>query len=156
MEPTVEMLAKIVEAAGFRLDVEPVVDSAVSVAGLAQRIRDDLASDPDDITTPVRRAGELVARFGRADGGARRRVLAARPVPTGSARWDALLAGLAEWLAVSVDMDPPGWVFDRGRYLERAWWVAPMPSMRAWEYAGTPMALKLRGVYLHRDSLAAA
>lgn len=33
------------------------------------------------------------------------------------------------------------------------WWVTPKASMRAWEYAGTPVSLQRRGVYLHRDSL---
>lgn len=28
-----------------------------------------------------------------------------------------------------------------------------MESMRAWEYAGSPMSFKTRGVYIHRDSL---
>jgi len=28
-----------------------------------------------------------------------------------------------------------------------------MESMRAWEYAGSPMSFQSRGVYLHRESL---
>jgi hypothetical protein len=66
----------------MRLRVEPAVDHAVSLVGLASSIRADLAGG--DQSWPVRKAAE---------------------------------------------------------------------SMRAWEYAGSPAAFQIRGVYLHRDSL---
>jgi hypothetical protein len=50
-------------------------------------------------------------------------------------------------------MPAPAWVHDRDRYLRRGWWVSPMASMRAWEYAGSPASFQTRGVYLHRESL---
>jgi hypothetical protein len=81
------------------------------------------------------------------------RVLAAEPPLTGSEQWDAFLAGLAEWLAVRGGVDPPTWAGGPGRFLDRGWWVTPMTSLRAWEYAGTPVSLQRRGVYLHRESL---
>jgi hypothetical protein len=101
----------------------------------------------------VRKAAELAARFGEADPAARHRMITAKPPPTGDSRWDAFLAGLAEWLAVRAGLPAPAWAHDADRYLRRGWWVTPMKSMHAWEYAGSPMSFQVRGVYLHRDSL---
>lgn len=156
MDPTVATLTRITEAAGCRLGVQSVLDGAVSLAGLAQCIAADLVASPEDQATPVSRAAELVERFERVDPAARRRMLAAKPVTTSSDRWDALLAALAEWLAVRAQIDPPAWAHDPDRYLDRSWWVTPSTSMQAWEYAGSPMAFKQHGVYLHRDSLVGA
>ena len=75
------------------------------------------------------------------------------PPPTGDARWDAFLGGLAEWLAVPADFPVPAWARNESRYLHHGWWITRMVSMRAWEYAGSPMSFQIRGIYIHRDSL---
>jgi transcriptional regulator with XRE-family HTH domain len=148
LQPTVEMLRQIVEVAGQRLRVDAHVDYAASITGLAQSIRG--LQDPADT---VRKSAELASRFSSAEHDARRRMLAARPPATGDGRWDAFLGALAEWLAVRVGLPAPRWVYDKERYLRRGWWISPMASLRAWEYAGSPMSFKSRGVYLHRESL---
>lgn len=131
--------------------VEPELDSAASIVGLARSIRGDV--ERGDRTWPVRKAAELVGRFQRADDGTRRRMITASPSTTGAAEWDAFVAALAEWLAVRAGVPVPEWVRDEHRYLRRGWWVTPMESMRAWEYAGSPASFRNHGVYLHRDSL---
>ncbi|MQA26022.1 MAG: helix-turn-helix domain-containing protein [Micromonosporaceae bacterium] len=152
LQPTVDTLSRIAEAAGMRLRIEPRPDHSVSLVGLAVSMRPDIAAG--DHSWPVRKAAELVRRFRSADDPlVRRRMIAAEPPATGDPRWDAFLAGLAEWLAVQADMDVPAWARDKDRYLCRGWWVTPMESMRAWEYAGSPASLQSHGVYLHRDSL---
>jgi transcriptional regulator with XRE-family HTH domain len=151
LQPTVQTLRRIVEAAGMLLRVEPQLDYSVSIVGLARSIRADLARG--DQTWPVRKAAELAGRFRRADPDTQRRMIAAEPPETGDPRWDAFLAALAEWLAVRADLPTPSWALDGDRYLRRGWWVTPMTSMRAWEYAGSPAAFQSHGVYLHRDSL---
>jgi transcriptional regulator with XRE-family HTH domain len=150
LQPTAETLAQIVEAAGQRLRLEAQPDYAASLVGLARSIRVDAAADP---LGPVRRAAELASRFRAAPADVQRRMITAKPPPTGDPRWDAFIAGLAEWLAVRAGLSAPVWVRDGDRYLRRGWWVTPMASMRAWEYAGSPMSFQSRGVYLHRDSL---
>lgn len=151
LQPTIETLRRILEAAGRRLRIEPLVDSAASIVGLALSIRADVARG--DRTWPVRRAAELTARFQGADDPTRRRMLAAEPPSTGAPEWDAFVAALAEWLAVKVGTSAPGWATNRDRYLRHGWWVTQMESMRAWEYAGSPASFHNHGVYLHRDSL---
>lgn len=151
LRPTVDTLRVITEAAGVRLAVEVEVDYAVSLVGLARSIRDDIALGHD--ANPVRKAAELAHRFWAADLEVRRRMIAAEPPLTGDVRWDAFLGALGEWLAVRAGMDTPAWVHRPDRYLGRGWWVTPMLSMRAWEYAGSPVSFQSHGVYIHRDSL---
>jgi transcriptional regulator with XRE-family HTH domain len=151
LAPTVETLAHVVEAAGFSLRVDAHVDHSASIVGLARSIRpDNLVGDH---IGPVRKAAELAARFAGADQKGQHRMITARPPETGDPRWDAFVAGLAEWLAVRAGVPAPAWVRDDNRYLRYGWWVTPMESMRAWEYAGSPVSFQSRGVYLHRESL---
>jgi transcriptional regulator with XRE-family HTH domain len=151
LRPTVELLDRITEAAGARLQVSAKPDSAVSLVGLAQAMREDLANG--DTTWPVRRAAEFVHRFHHSDPDRRRRMIAARPPDTGDERWNAFVAALAEWLAVTGDVSTPTWAHEPDRYLGYGWWITSMRSMRAWEYAGSPVSFQIRGIYIHRDSL---
>jgi transcriptional regulator with XRE-family HTH domain len=152
LAPTVEMLERILAATGLRLELATEPDSR-SVAGLGRAIAGDLRHDPDDRMTPVRRAAELTARFERGDQSTRAVMLSRPPATTGDPRWDSFLAALAEWLGVRGSVPVPAWVHDRDRYLDRSWWVTPMRSLEAWEYAGSPASFQQHGVYLHRDSL---
>lgn len=151
LSPTTSTLDRIASAAGFRLRVEPSLDHAASIVGLARAIRNDIAAGYE--TWPVRRSSELVRRFNRGDTDTRRRMLAAEPPGTGDPRWDAFVAALAEWLAVRSQVPAPAWVYRTDRYLSAGWWVSPMASIRAWQYAGSPAAFQDRGVYIHRESL---
>lgn len=149
VHPTVELLSRLAEAAGTRLSVEARPDYASSLVGLARAIDEELPNADN----AVRMAAELVHRFEQSDDARRHRMVGAEPASTADARWDAFLGGLAEWVTVRHGMETPSWARARGRYLEYGWWVTEMEALRAWEYAGTPVSFKLRGVYLHRASL---
>jgi transcriptional regulator with XRE-family HTH domain len=123
LRPTVDLLVRIAEAAGARLHVSAQPDYAVSIVGLAQALRDDLARDESGLL--VRRAAELAHRFQRGDPDDRRRMIAAPPPDTGDPRWNAFLAALAEWLAVRARLPTPAWAHEPDRYLGRGWWVTP-------------------------------
>ena len=151
LQPTIETLARIAEAAGVRLRVEPQLDHAASVVGLALSIRRDIAVD--DTSLVVRKAAEFAHRYNRSDTGRRLRMITAEPPSTGDHRWDAFLAALVEWLAVRTGVGAPDWVHDDDRSLRHGWWITSIPSMRAWEYAGSAASFQQRGVYVHRDSL---
>lgn len=151
LEPTVGLLRRILQAAGMLLRVEQELDHAASLVGLARSIRQDLSCS--DQTWPVRKAAELVGRFRHADQQTRSRMIKAEPPGTGDRRWDAFVGALAEWLAVQGGLPVPSWATSDDRHLHHGWWITPMASMRAWEYAGSPASFQHRGVYLHRDSL---
>ncbi|WP_250285788.1 MULTISPECIES: helix-turn-helix domain-containing protein [unclassified Frankia] len=151
LQPTVDTLRRIIEAAGMRLHIDVHPDYSASMVGLARSIVSDIPAG--ERTEPVRKAAELAHRFRGADPDIRRRMITAMPPATGDQRWDAFLAALAEWLAVQEDLPVPAWAHHDSRYLRHGWWVTSMPSMRAWEYAGSPVSFQNHGVYLHRDSL---
>jgi transcriptional regulator with XRE-family HTH domain len=151
LHPTVNTLERIVSATGHRLRIDARPESAGSVLGLSMVLRREL-SDQKGISV-VRRAAELASRFDAAQSASRGRMLMAEPPPVGAVEWDAFLGGFAEWLAVRSGMEAPAWTESPSRFLDRGWWVTPMVSMRAWEFAGTPVSLQRRGVFLHRESL---
>lgn len=151
LQPTMLTLARIAGAAGMRLHVDVRVDYAASLVGLGRWAATKIVtgSEPDI----VRLAAELVHRYRASPPSMRSSMISAEPAATGDLRWDAFLAALAEWLAVTSGDPVPAWARRQGRFLACGWWVTSMGSMRAWEYAGSPAAFKIRGVYVHRDSL---
>jgi hypothetical protein len=68
------------------------------------------------------------------------------PSTTGDPRWDALLAGAVEDLALRQDFSPPVWT--RGHALRQFWFVGSMPSLAAYSFARSPMSLQIRGVMI--------
>lgn len=151
LHPTVGTLEQIVSAAGCRLRLDVAPDSSGSVLGLGLVLRREI--EAGDRPSVVRRAAELANRFESAATSARPGMLMAEPPSVGAVEWDAFLGGFAEWLAVRGGSEPPAWTESPKRFLDRGWWVTPMTSLRAWEYAGTPVSLQRRGVFIHRESL---
>lgn len=151
MEPTVELLSDLAAAAGERLVIHYEPDYAMNIAGLAQSIRADLLGSDESMI--VRKAAEFVHRFMSSDRTTKQWMVNPEPPATQNKKWDAFLAALVEWLAIRAKIKPPPWVYEKSRFLEKAWWVSPMPSLRAHEYAGSHAAFQNRGVYLHRESL---
>jgi hypothetical protein len=76
------------------------------------------------------------------------------PAPTGEARWDALLAALAEHLAAQLDLAPPEW--SRSRVLSTPWFTSSLPSKRMEALVWAPAAFRKHGVYLSARDLEAA
>jgi hypothetical protein len=78
--------------------------------------------------------------------GGRQRLLEDVPAPTGDERWDTLLAGLAEHLAMRDGRDAPGWSGSRG--LHRFWFPFDTPGARAQALVHAPAAFRRRGVFV--------
>lgn len=74
-------------------------------------------------------------------------LLVDRPLPTGRPEADALLAGIAEHLALARGLRCPNWSCEPERFLERFWFVSRVPGFRAIALAQTPVALKRRGIF---------
>lgn len=73
------------------------------------------------------------------------------PSTTGDPRWDAMLAGVAEILALHAGRPVPGWT--AGWELGRLWFVSSLPGMDAYALAHTPPPLRIRGVVVDEASL---
>lgn len=75
------------------------------------------------------------------------------PSTTGDARYDALLAAIAEHLAGRYGLPGPLWSCTVGRFLEVPWWISPLPSGRAQAMVWTPASFRRRGIFLDRHDL---
>ena len=113
----------------------------MSLAELARFI----AAEPD-FDTRWRLVVEFLKEYHREPAGARQRLLADAPGPTGDERWDVLFAGLAEHLAMRDSKDAPGWSASRG--LRRFWFPFDTPGARAQALVHAPAAFRKRGVFV--------
>lgn len=68
----------------------------------------------------------------------------AEPSTTGDPRWDAMLAGNAEDLALTMGIEPPRWT--NGHALPEFWFVGSTPDLQAYAFAYSPFSLQIRGV----------
>lgn len=152
-EPTVPVLARMVAAAGARLELDVAPDP--SLHRLADVARDIAATGPGDDARRLRLVFEFL-RGAQEDGHPLVLLVAAEPPPTGDPRFDALLAAVAEDLCVHAGEVPPAWVHDPSRSLDHAWWVSDLPSARAAALVHTPASFRRRGVMLDRHDLVAA
>lgn len=70
----------------------------------------------------------------------------AEPSTTGDRRWDALIAGVVDYLAGKHGFDRPDWT--AGRYVTPFWFVGSTPALHAYAYAHSPAPLAYRGVFI--------
>jgi hypothetical protein len=80
-------------------------------------------------------------------------LFAVRPKPTGDARYDALLAALAEHFAFHDDLDVPDWAYDEDRFLDQWWFPVDMPAVRADALVHSPGAFRIRGIFIGSGAL---
>ena len=129
-----------VRVAAFRYSVR-VDYQPMSMAGLAAFIADE-----PDFDMRWRLVVEFLKEYHREPAGARQQLLAQVPGPTGDERWDVLLAGLAEHLAMRDGKDAPSWSASRG--LRRFWFPFDTPGARAQALVHAPAAFRRRGVFV--------
>jgi transcriptional regulator with XRE-family HTH domain len=122
---------------------------AASLAELAPTIAEDLRED--------REHDALRLLFGFADdfrGSSRPgRIALVRdePLSTGDARFDAALAGVAEFFTAEGAIAAPGWVDGTSRFVEPWWFVASRPAFHAYTLANTPAVFVRHGVFMARE-----
>jgi transcriptional regulator with XRE-family HTH domain len=76
----------------------------------------------------------------------------AAPSTTGDQRWDALLAGAVEDLALRDGRDVPEWT--KGHALPTFWFVGSLREMDAYSFGYSPFPLQVRGVMIDPADLA--
>jgi transcriptional regulator with XRE-family HTH domain len=122
---------------------------AASLAALSATISEDLSE--------TRESDALRLLFGFADdfrGSSRPgriALIAEEPPPTGDVRFDAALAGTAEFFAAAAGIAAPAWVNGPGRFLEPWWFVASRPAFDAYTLANTPALFARHGVFMARE-----
>jgi len=113
----------------------------MTLAGLARFV----AAEPD-FDSQWRLVVEFLKEYHREPPRGRLRLLEDVPDPTGDERWDVLLAGLAEHLAMRDGQAAPGWSASGG--LRRFWFPFDTPGARAQALVHAPAAFRRRGVFV--------
>lgn len=122
---------------------------AASLAELSQTIQQDLEDG--------REQDALRLLFGFADdfrGSSRPgaiELIAGEPAATGDSRFDAMLAGVAEFFAAERGIPAPGWVDRPSRFVEPLWFISSRPAFDAYTLANTPATFTRHGVLVARE-----
>jgi transcriptional regulator with XRE-family HTH domain len=150
--PSIATLRRLLCACEHEVEVlarPRVRRGAASLAELAQTIKEDLGEG--------RERDALRLLFGFADdfrGSSRPgriALLADEPPATGDARFDAALAGVAEFFAREAAIPAPSWIDGPGRFVKPWWFVASLPALHAYTLAHTPAVFARHGVFMARE-----
>jgi hypothetical protein len=122
-----------------------------SVGDVGEEIAACLAKG--DSSSAIRLAFRFLERYDISDWETRRRITADPPVTTGSARYDALVAGIVELACASHGVVAPSWVNDEPYFLNEFWFVSGMKSLHANALVHSPISLARRGVFVTQGAL---
>lgn len=129
---------------------------ASTLASVAAGLRSGLRREDPEVDL-LRHVIQAADDFRRLHDPADQALFLAEPSPTGSARWDALLAGVAVDLCRAAGVPrTPAWTRDRSRRLDAVWWVGRpdvVRSARASALQDSLPALRARGVVMSRRIL---
>jgi hypothetical protein len=127
---------------------------ASTMASTAAHIRSDLSGE-GGLTDMLRIAIQAADDFARIELPADRNFFLTEPSPTGSRKWDALLAGLAVHLCRSAGLArTPSWTRDLARTADAVWWVdSDAKANRAALLRDALPSMRARGVILSRRNL---
>jgi transcriptional regulator with XRE-family HTH domain len=150
--PTIATLTRLLDACECDLEIRArprVRRGAAPLDELARIMVDDLARN--------REQDALRLLFGFADDfrassrPGKISLIQDEPAATGDARFDAALAGAAEFFAREGAIQTPGWVDAPSRFVEPWWFVASKPAFDAYTLAHTPAVFARHGVFIARE-----
>jgi transcriptional regulator with XRE-family HTH domain len=122
---------------------------SASLAELAQTIERDLEQGHEQ--DALRLLFGFADDFRGSSRPGRIALLGEEPAGTGDARFDAALAGVAEFFAAEAVISPPAWVNGPDRFVEPWWFVASRPAFHAYTLANTPAVFARHGVFIARE-----
>lgn len=150
--PTLATLERLLDACEHDLQLTAIPQTrrgAASLEQLAPEIAEDLAL--------ARERDALRLLFGFADdfrGSSRpgkMSLIRQEPSTTGDPRFDAALAGAAEFFAHESEIVAPGWVEEPSRFVEPWWFATDRPAFEAYTFAHTPAVFARHGVFIARE-----
>ena len=129
---------------------------ASTMPSAAAQLRTDLADDRSE-TDMLRVVIQASDDFQKLTSPTDRAFFLTEPSPTGSKRWDALLAGLAVHLCRQADLQrTPRWTTNTSRTLDHIWWFgrsAEVVGLRARALREAIPSMRARGVMFGRRNL---
>jgi transcriptional regulator with XRE-family HTH domain len=150
--PTIATLTRLLDACECDLEIRArprTRRGATALDKLARSMIDDLAHD--------REQDALRLLFGFADdfrGSSRPgkiSLIQNEPSATGDARFDAALAGAAEFFAQEGAIPAPSWTEGSNRFVGPCWVVASRPAFEAYTRAHTHPAFARHGVFIAEE-----
>ncbi len=148
--PNPATLVRLVGAIDAGRDSPVFVNKLLTVPAAAAAIRKGLRAEwPTRDVLRIVRESRSNAKW--VDGAEDLKVFLAAPSTTGDRRWDALLAGSTEDLALRQKQPVPGWT--QGHALQTFWFVGDNRFFDAYNLAHSPASLKVRGVILDPSDL---
>jgi transcriptional regulator with XRE-family HTH domain len=150
--PNLATLSRLLD--GCEHDVEVLARprirrGAASLGDLSAKISGDLSADKEN--DALRLLFGFADDFRGSSRPGRIALIAEEPPPTGDARFDAALAGTAEFFAAEAGIAAPMWVDGPDRFLEPWWFVASRPAFDAYTLAHTPALFARHGVFMARE-----
>jgi transcriptional regulator with XRE-family HTH domain len=150
--PNLATLQRLLAATGHDIEVlahPRVRRGAASLADLSPIIKADL--EQADESGATRLLFGFADDFRGSSRAGRLALLAREPPLTGAPRFDAALAGAAEFFAAESAIAPPRWVNGSDRFVEPWWFVASRPAFHAYTLAHTPALFARHGVFIARE-----
>jgi transcriptional regulator with XRE-family HTH domain len=125
-----------------------------TLASTAMQLREDINSGVSEVDM-LRAIIQACDDFPKLTSPQERAFFLAEPGPTGDARFDALLAGLAVHLCREANLEStPAWTRAPSRMLDEFWWFdSPAPSLHALGLRDAVPAMRARGVMFSRRNL---
>jgi hypothetical protein len=134
----------------LELSVRPRVRrGAESLGEIAQIMREDLNKGEED--DALRLVFGFADDFRGSSRPGRIALLCEEPPPTGAPRFDAALAGAAEFFAREAEIAAPSWVDGPDRFVEPWWFVSSRPAFDAYVLQHTPAVFARHGVFIARE-----
>jgi hypothetical protein len=99
---------------------------------------------------------EFLEEYGHEPASRRRLLVEAEPATTNDPHWDALLAGIAEWLAARDGFPAPSWAGAPERTLTEPWSPHELASLRRLAADNAPQEIRRHGVLIDPYDLARA
>lgn len=150
--PSIETLERLLNACecDMELSARPRIRrGAESLGEIAEIMREDLSKGEDD--DALRLVFGFADDFRGSSRPGRIALLREDPPPTGDPRFDAVLAGAAEFFAREAEIAAPSWVDGPGRFVEPWWFVSSRPAFDAYVLQHTPAVFARHGVFIARE-----
>jgi transcriptional regulator with XRE-family HTH domain len=150
--PNIATLERLLEACDYEVELVArprVRRGAASLSQVAETMKEDLTGG--DEQAALRLLFGFADDFRGSSRAGRGALIADEPVSTGAGRFDAALAGAAEFFAAEASIPAPRWVNGPARFVEPWWFVASRPAFHAYTLANTPALFARHGVFIARE-----
>lgn len=145
-QPSLPLLARLVEAAQGATEIQLVARPRHSAATTADRIAAAHDGPSLDEDAALRAVIDLRDALTRCDPTSLEDLTGEPPGSSGDRRFDAFVAAVVEEAFAHRRLEPPGWTQESHRFIRPFWYLSGLEELRWWEFSTAPAALLRHGV----------